>query len=88
MGAGAGALAVPQNRGPVGHCRFSLYSLILQICKTSVRIGSPFLKCVVSIWVLSVRVDGYKGLLGWFGALFSTFARLTEGGLKLFGQCP
>ena len=33
-----------------------------------------------------------KRLSGWFGALFSTFARLTEGqggrGLKLFGQCP
>ena len=40
---------------------------------------------------------GTKGLLGWFGALFSTFACLTEGGggeaeerggLELFGQCP
>ena len=32
---------------------------------------------------------GCKGLPGWFGALFSTFARLTEGGdLKLFWQCP
>ena len=32
---------------------------------------------------------GCKGLPGWFGALFSTFARLTEGGgLKLFVQCP
>ena len=32
---------------------------------------------------------GCKGLSGWFGALFSTFARLTEGGgLKLFRQCP
>ena len=34
--------------------------------------------------------EGCKGLAGWFGALFSMFARLTEGGggLKLFGQCP
>ena len=34
--------------------------------------------------------EGCKGLPGWLGPLFSTFARLTEGGggLKLFGQCP
>ena len=33
---------------------------------------------------------GCKGLPGWFGALFSTFARLTEGvgSPKLFGQGP
>ena len=36
-----------------------------------------------------VRKGGCKGLPGWFGALFSTFALLTEGGgvPKLFGQC-
>ena len=65
---------------------------------------SPFLKCVVCIyghiWKCVVSIYGQlgiaykggwgcKGLPGWFGALFSTFARLTEeGGLKLFGQCP
>ena len=35
---------------------------------------------------------GPTGLPGWFGALFSTFANLTEGGgrggLKLLRQCP
>ena len=58
--------------------------------------GSPFLKCVAFIWVFPVRgykglarmvwdtffhvAQGCKGLPGWFGALFSTFACLTKGG--------
>ena len=32
--------------------------------------GSRFSKCVVSIWALP---GGYKGLPGWFGALFLHF---------------
>ena len=42
------------------------------------------------VWALfSYVARGCKGLLGWYKALFSTFARLTEGrGAKLFGQCP
>ena len=33
--------------------------------------GSPFLKCVVSIWAWPVKGGGgCKGLPGWFGALF------------------
>ena len=63
--------------------------------------GSPFLKCVVSIWALSVWGGGG---VGWFGALFPLrllvgvrAARMVWGtfhvcpfrrGLKLFGQCP
>ena len=54
--------------------------------------GSPFLRCVVSIWALPERGEGggCKGLPEWFGVLFSMIARLTDGegggGVKSYGQ--
>ena len=48
--------------------------------------GSPFLKCVASIWALPGRGGG---LPEWFGALFFTFARLTKGeGSKAIWAIP
>ena len=56
--------------------------------------GSPFLNCVVSIWVLSVSGGLYKGLarMDW-GTFFPRLPVCQRwgaggGGLKLFGQCP
>ena len=54
--------------------------------------GSPFLKCVVSIWTLPLRGRwGVRACQDGLGHFFSTFARLTEeegGGSKAIWAIP
>ena len=50
--------------------------------------GSPFFKCVVSIWALPVRGRGVKNCQEGLEHFFSMFARLTEGGSKAIWAVP
>ena len=62
--------------------------------KSMLESGKPlFEMCCFHIWAIGhcifpMFVRGCKGMPGWFGALFFTFARLTEGGgSKAILQC-
>ena len=63
------------------HASFeALYPTVFRAGSPDVDLGSPFLKCVTSIWAFSVGGEGgCKGLPGWFGALFSHIAWECKG---------